>query len=498
MNFAERIPGMKPGATGRNAAVAIGYLLLFPFALAWAIGTNRYGLADRLARAPGISRGGGLKTGVVAFAYVAVALAVLAAGLPSDGTGAETPASDAPETGTAEASDRNAAGTSTLSSTGTPSSSSAPASDRSVSDQSASDSSASGTPAADRSETSSSSEGPPSPNDASSPQSTAASTETRGPSAGASGSETESAPPTEETQTAADSDASSDEAPPSSGADARRATVVEVVDGDTLKLRFADGTRETARLLGVDTPETYGENDPEEFEGVPNTDAGERCLRERGEAATAFARERLLGEEATISYDENEGKRGYYGRLLVYVEHDGRSFNYRLVDEGYARVYDSQFEERDRFYAAEAKAQERGAGVWECRDVGTPTPTPAPTSTPIPDGGSAGELTVSEIREDAPGNDHDNLNGEYVVFENTGDSTLALSGWSVSDEADHTYRFPQGFTLEPGAEVTLYTGSGTDSATELYWGSGSAVWNNGGDTIYVRDDSGDLVAKEAY
>jgi len=83
----------------------------------------------------------------------------------------------------------------------------------------------------------------------------------------------------------------------------------------------------------------------------------------------------------------------------------------------------------------------------------------------------AGVLSVATIHEDAAGDEYDNLNDEYVVFENTGDAALDLSGWTVSDEADHTYTFPEGVTLDAGAQVTLRTGSGTDDETDLYWGS---------------------------
>jgi len=104
---------------------------------------------------------------------------------------------------------------------------------------------------------------------------------------------------------------------------------------------------------------------------------------------------------------------------------------------------------------------------------------------------------VAQIHEDASDNDHENENGEYVVFENVGGTSLDLSGWRVEDDAGHTYQFPSGFTLGPGETVTLYTGSGTDSASELYWGSDAAVWNNDGDTIYVvRPDGTTALVRE--
>ena len=133
----------------------------------------------------------------------------------------------------------------------------------------------------------------------------------------------------------------------------------------------------------------------------------------------------------------------------------------------------------------------------------TPVPTAAATSTPaspssVTDAPTAGTLSLVEVHADASGDEWDNLNDEYLVFTNAGDAALDLSGWTVRDEADHTYRFPDGVTLDPGASVTLHTGTGTDSATDRYWGSGAPVWNNGGDTVVVTDDEGTVVLRETY
>jgi Intermediate filament tail domain. len=115
--------------------------------------------------------------------------------------------------------------------------------------------------------------------------------------------------------------------------------------------------------------------------------------------------------------------------------------------------------------------------------------------------GNPGEgppLTVAQINEDAGGEDLVDPQ-ENVVFENTGDSELELTGYSVSDETDKSYSFPDGFTLSPGDQVTLYSGTGNSTATELYWGqTGSAIWNNGGDTVFVTDDTGTTILEESY
>ena len=273
--------------------------------------------------------------------------------------------------------------------------------------------------------------------------------------------------------------------------------VTGVTDGDTIDILFQNGTEDTVRLLGVDTPETYGSTTPGEFEGVPDSEAGRDCLRDQGQEATAYMMDRLAGESVRLVFDSQSDRRGSFNRLLAYVVADGENVNYQLVSEGYARVYDSTFEQSDRFYAAENDAQSSERGVWVCRDVVTPTPTP--TSTPEPtDNQQAGELAVAQVHADAEGNDHENENDEYIVFENAGSSTLDLSGWTIADEADHTYYVPDGVELGPGETITLYTGSSSDSNTELYWGSDSAIWNNGGDTIVVSNGAGSVVLKYEY
>lgn len=268
--------------------------------------------------------------------------------------------------------------------------------------------------------------------------------------------------------------------------------VTEVVDGDTVKVRLQDGTRDTVRLVGVDTPEVYSETTPDEFEGVPDTEAGRTCLRRWGERASALATDELDGERVELAFDPNLDRRDYYGRLLMYVVVDNRSFNRRLVETGHARVYDSAFARADRYLAAERRARDEGRGLWTCATGSPPTPTASHTA--AADGGTS--LSVS-VTADAPGDDHENLNEETVTLHNGGETAVDLSGWTVADEAGHEYTFGD-VTLDPGASVTLHTGSGTDTATDVYWGRSSAVWNNDGDTVTVRDPSDAVVVRHSY
>ena len=96
---------------------------------------------------------------------------------------------------------------------------------------------------------------------------------------------------------------------------------------------------------------------------------------------------------------------------------------------------------------------------------------------------------------DAP--DMYNLANEWVCFQNYGVVAQSMTGWYVKDEYGWTYTFP-GFTLNPGARVRLHTGSGTDTATALYWGRHSYVWTNSGDVIELYDAAWVLVDSYSY
>ena len=168
-------------------------------------------------------------------------------------------------------------------------------------------------------------------------------------------------------------------------------TVTRVVDGDTVEARFPNGETDTLRLLGVDTPETtLSRVNPEEFEGIPDSTAGRDWLYEWGQRATQLATDELEGEQIRVAVDPRADRRGSFGRLLVYVYVDGENFNARLLEEGYARLYDSSFSERSRFTELEAEAQRNDAGLWGYRgSTSTPTPTPSDQSDvppPPPDG----------------------------------------------------------------------------------------------------------------
>jgi endonuclease YncB( thermonuclease family) len=129
--------------------------------------------------------------------------------------------------------------------------------------------------------------------------------------------------------------------------------VKNVVDGDTIDIDISDGKYEHTRirLWGVDTPETkHPQKDVMYF----------------GPEATEFTKGLVLDKQVTI-YLEEHRTRGYYGRLLAYVQlADGRYLNEVLLTEGLAYA-DTRF--RHSFYhkykQLEAVARSGKKGLWK-------------------------------------------------------------------------------------------------------------------------------------
>lgn len=112
-----------------------------------------------------------------------------------------------------------------------------------------------------------------------------------------------------------------------------------------------------------------------------------------------------------------------------------------------------------------------------------------------PPASAASAVRFGKIYYDSPGTDYrtnTSLNAEYAVIKNTASTTRCLTGWTVRDAAGHTYKFGS-FCLGGGKSVTLHTGSGTNTASHRYWGSGNYIWNNDGDKAYLRNGSGTLM-----
>ncbi|HSB70748.1 MAG TPA: lamin tail domain-containing protein [Candidatus Methylomirabilis sp.] len=104
------------------------------------------------------------------------------------------------------------------------------------------------------------------------------------------------------------------------------------------------------------------------------------------------------------------------------------------------------------------------------------------------------DVRLTHIEYNPEGRD---IGGEYVLVRNLGTRPVDMTGWTLHDEAHNTFVFPA-FSLAPGASARVWSGRGSDTMTDLYWGRGVAVWNNIGDKGYLRDREGSLVAVYSY
>jgi len=110
-------------------------------------------------------------------------------------------------------------------------------------------------------------------------------------------------------------------------------------------------------------------------------------------------------------------------------------------------------------------------------------------------------ITIAGIYYNSPGSDtgsNTSLNAEYIRIKNSS-TTLSrnLTGWTIKDSAGHKFTFPP-FTLGPGKSVYVHTGSGTNTASHLYWRKGWYVWNNDKDIAALRNASAVLAHTCAY
>lgn len=123
---------------------------------------------------------------------------------------------------------------------------------------------------------------------------------------------------------------------------------------------------------------------------------------------------------------------------------------------------------------------------------GTLVAAPAQAATP--------PVKIHFIYYDSPGADtrsNTSLNAEYIQLRNTTSKARSLTGWTVRDKTGYTYRFPT-FTLAAGAKVTIRTGKGSATRSTRYYNRSSYVWNNTGDTAYLRNASGTLMHSCSY
>jgi competence protein ComEC len=111
----------------------------------------------------------------------------------------------------------------------------------------------------------------------------------------------------------------------------------------------------------------------------------------------------------------------------------------------------------------------------------------------VPQIGNADAVMISAIQFNAPGDDRQNVNGEWVRLTNRGDDTVLIAGWTLSDNSRIIlYTFPVVY-LVPGETVTIFSGTGMLNNTALFMGKTEPVWGNSGDIAILKDGNGKII-----
>jgi micrococcal nuclease len=247
------------------------------------------------------------------------------------------------------------------------------------------------------------------------------------------------------------------------------AYVTRVVDGDTIEV-ILNGDMRRLRYIGIDAPEIGEEGSNE---------------------ASEVNRDLVSGKVVTLEKDISEEDQ--FGRLLRYVYlEDGTFVNAALVTSGFAvaAAYPPDIKFQESLFLAQQDAEENGRGFWRTEQAAQTTPEGDTVSQVI--------LDVACSRFNAPGNDNENKNEEYVCFNNPSVAEIDMSGWQLKDEYGWVYQFNT-FILNVDTTVKIRSGCGDDSSVDLYWcKSDTAVWNNDGDCLYLSNDSGELQIEYCY
>lgn len=129
--------------------------------------------------------------------------------------------------------------------------------------------------------------------------------------------------------------------------------VSHYIDGDTIMVNM-NGSEETIRFIGIDTPETHKPNTPVQ------------CY---GPAAAAHTQSVIKnsGGKVRLQSDALSSNRDRYDRLLRYVYlPDGTNVNLLNVQQGYAFYYPYfPYTKSEQFQAAQKQAMTQKLGLWK-------------------------------------------------------------------------------------------------------------------------------------
>ena len=144
---------------------------------------------------------------------------------------------------------------------------------------------------------------------------------------------------------------------------AEKAVVKRIIDGDTISV-FSGGKILKIRLIGIDTPESKGNDNA--FRDSNRSGKDIEVIISQGKQATAYIKKHLKkGDPVTLEFDIV--KYDKYGRSLAYVYlSDGTFLNDLIISSGYASplTIAPNVKHKDIFIKSFQTAREKKIGLW--------------------------------------------------------------------------------------------------------------------------------------
>jgi micrococcal nuclease len=233
------------------------------------------------------------------------------------------------------------------------------------------------------------------------------------------------------------------------------ARVSAVYDGDTITLDTGD----KVRLRWVNTPELR----PAEDYGIEARDA---------------AKTLLMGKEVSLIYGQTT--RDAYGRLIAGIRTEDTDLSIHLLEKGLGHVFIIPPDDTDWTPLLEAQGRARAArrGIWSTERY-------------------AGDLHITSFHANAPGDDRENVNGEYLRVCNVSSNDVDLIGYRITDITGNSWTLPA-LIVPAGHTVTVHSGQGdhqVDPASQLavHLGNDFPIWNNKRDRATIYNRHGQIV-----
>ena len=160
------------------------------------------------------------------------------------------------------------------------------------------------------------------------------------------------------------------------------ATVITVIDGDTLRLRIGQD-RELLRLIGIDTPESRI-NKRTEKQAERNFTDTDTIIKLGERAKSAVSGMVPVGTRIMVEFDVE--RRDHYGRLLGYVHlADGTMLNERILSLGYGKLLTvpPNIRHSARLRVAFSEARTARRGLWSMEGFDETQPKPQPPLPPL-------------------------------------------------------------------------------------------------------------------